>query len=524
MPMDGALGRRARTLLLGVGAVLLSACAQLPALDGRPPSSAYTDTGDTALGRAIAPELAAHAGLSGIHPLPDPRDAFAARIVLARAAQRSLDVQYYIWHGDLSGMLMFGALYEAAERGVRVRLLLDDNNTTGLDDVLAVLDAHPNIEVRLFNPFPMRNARLLGFLTDFSRLNRRMHNKSFTSDNQATIVGGRNIGDEYFGAAHDVVFADLDVIACGPVVGAVSSEFDRYWQSESSYPADRLVPPADAAVTADVRARFTRLQSAPETTAYTDAVRRTDLLQAMLDRRMQWDWAATQLLSDDPAKGLDKAAAEALMLHQMRQVIGLPTTRVDLVSPYFVPEEAGVAAFSAAARRGVQVRILTNALEANDVAAVHAGYAKWRKPLLEAGVRLYELKRSAAPEPPTGKDRDKARGVGGSSSASLHAKTFSVDGQRAFVGSFNFDPRSARLNTELGVIIDSPRLAQAIDAALDRELPVNAYEVQLDERGDLVWLDRQGDTTVRHTHDPGASAFKRGLVTVLSWLPIDGLL
>jgi len=198
-------------------------------LEGRSVSRVLEDTGTTRLGKAISPRVEAHPGLSGIHPLHDPHDAFAARVLLARAAERSLDVQYYIWHKDLSGTLLLKALRDAADRGVRVRLLLDDNNTSGLDAALAALDAHPNIEVRLFNPFTsFRSLRALGYLTDFSRLNRRMHNKSFTADNQATIIGGRNVGDEYFGATSaSVLFVDLDVLAVGPAVRAVSDDFDR---------------------------------------------------------------------------------------------------------------------------------------------------------------------------------------------------------------------------------------------------------------------------------------------------------
>jgi len=200
----------------------------LPSLSNRTVSTALTDTGTTRLGRAISPLVGAHPGVSGIYPLREPRDAFAARFLLAEAAERTLDIQYYIWRQDLSGTLLFKALHEAAERGVRVRLLLDDNSTAGLDSTLAALDSHPHIEVRLFNPLAIRRPRALGYLAALSRVNRRMHNKSFTADNQATIVGGRNVGDEYFGAANGVVFADLDVIAVGPVVGEVSSDFDRY--------------------------------------------------------------------------------------------------------------------------------------------------------------------------------------------------------------------------------------------------------------------------------------------------------
>ncbi|MEP6558105.1 MAG: phospholipase D-like domain-containing protein, partial [Burkholderiales bacterium] len=202
--------------------LLLTACSSLPPLDGRSVSTALQDTADTALGQAIQPRVQAHPAESGIHLLDDSNDAFAARMLLAHRAERSLDVQYYIWHDDLTGTLLFEALHQAAERGVRVRLLLDDNNTSGLDGLLAALDSHPNIEVRLFNPFAVRSPRAIGYLTDFFRLNRRMHNKSFTADNQVTIVGGRNIGDEYFGAGTGTLFADLDVMAIGPVVAAVS--------------------------------------------------------------------------------------------------------------------------------------------------------------------------------------------------------------------------------------------------------------------------------------------------------------
>jgi len=223
-----------RTLLvlfvLGCGVLLLRRYSRLPSLEGRPVSTAVTDTRETQLGRAIFTLVEAHANLSGIFPLRNARDAFAARMRLAQRAERTLDVQYYIWRKDTTGTLLFQALHDAADRGVRVRLLLDDNNTSGLDPILAALDSHPNIDIRLFNPFVIRKPRL-GYLTDFFRANRRMHNKSFIADNQATIIGGRNVGDEYFGASEGVLFVDLDVLAIGPIVNKVSGDFDRYWNS-----------------------------------------------------------------------------------------------------------------------------------------------------------------------------------------------------------------------------------------------------------------------------------------------------
>jgi len=220
----GKTVRMSRILASAVTALaaLMAGCASLPPLEGRTATTALADTAGTRLGRAVAADVAANPGKTGSHPLPEPQAAFAARVVFAAAAEKSLDVQYYIWHGDQVGYLLFEALWQAAERGVRVRLLLDDLNTGGLDPTIAALDAHPNIEVRLYNPLVQRGVRALNFMTDFTRVNRRMHNKSFTVDNQVSVVGGRNIGNEYFGAGSGIVFADLDVIAVGAAVREVS--------------------------------------------------------------------------------------------------------------------------------------------------------------------------------------------------------------------------------------------------------------------------------------------------------------
>ncbi len=509
----------ARRVLLVIPAALLAlslaltSCSSLPPLEGRVASTAIVDTDDTRLGKALMPLTMAHPGLVGIHALADGRDAFAARAVLAQAADRSLDVQYYIWRNDTTGRLMFDALRAAAERGVRVRLLLDDNNTAGLDESLAALDAHPMIEVRLFNPNGIRSVRAVGMAADFMRLNRRMHNKSFTADNQVTIIGGRNVGDEYFGAAGEISFADLDVIAAGPVVRAVSDDFDLYWNSPSAYPLVLLAPDAAAAPV---------LKPDAEAQAYIEAIKRSAFLEQLVEGSLPLEWARARFVSDDPAKVMGTAAPKANIAFKLRDILGEPQRSLDLVSPYFVPGKEGTAAFVDLAKKGTRTRILTNSLEATDVAAVHAGYAKWRKPLLESGVTLYELRREATDEP----TRDK-RGSGsgiGSSDASLHAKTFGVDGNRVFVGSFNFDQRSIHLNTEMGMVIDSPALATRLTETLDRTLPTRAYEVKLDDRGAVIWLERRGDQVIRHEKEPGTSWFKRAAVKVLSWLPIDWLL
>ena len=504
---------------LTVSVALLSGCTELPALDGRSHSATVFDTADTRLGQAIAPMAALHPGRSGIYALSDGRDAFAARALLASAAQRTLDVQYYIWHKDITGTLLFDALRQAAARGVRVRLLLDDNNTAGLDQTLLQLGRLPNLEVRLFNPFTLRTPRVLGYLTDFSRLNRRMHNKSFTADNQATIVGGRNVGDEYFGAAGDVLFADLDVIAIGPVVTDVSQDFDRYWNSASAYPA-RLLLKDGTDDGSTLEGDALALDKAAAAQAYLKAMRTSPFFQQLIAGQLPFEWATTRMVSDDPAKVLGKAHAGTGVAAGLKNLLGVPDHELDLVSPYFVPGKDGTQAFSELAQQGVNVRILTNALEATDVAAVHAGYAKWRKPLLQAGVTLYESRR-------TWQEGDAREQTGrfGSSASSLHAKTFAVDDQRIFVGSFNFDPRSIDLNTEMGLVIDSPVMAGKLGQAMRTTIPQRAYQVLLNPDGSLYWIARDADGKVtRYDTEPGTSVWKRMGVAILSVLPIDWLL
>lgn len=500
---------------------LLTGCA-LPPPPDRPASQALAPalTALTRLGQAIAPQAQQHPGHSGIHPLSDPLEAFAARMLLAHAAERSLDVQYYIWRGDQTGTLLLHALVAAADRGVRVRLLLDDGGTAGLDRELAALARHPRIEVRLFNPFVLRWPKPLGYLTDFSRANRRMHNKSFTADNQATIVGGRNVGDEYFGATDGVLFSDLDVLAIGPIVSEVSTDFDRYWASPSAWPAQAVLPAVDSAEMARLQARAARTADSDAAHAYTRAVRQTPFISALLAQRLALTWSPVQMVSDDPAKGLGQAPRSGLLVDQLHRVLGTPRRSVALVSPYFVPTAAGTEALVRLQQSGVSVRVMTNAYEATDVPLVHAGYARYRKALLRGGVALFEMQRMA----PIGQNPAVRLNPLGSSSSSLHAKTFAVDGERAFVGSFNFDPRSALLNTELGFVIHSPVLARQIEHAFDTAVPESSYALQLSPDGRIAWHSSGGTAPTVARVEPGSSWISRVGLTLLSWLPIEWLL
>ncbi len=496
-------------------------CSTLPSLVNRADSTAIFNTGDTKLGRTISPLVESHPGKSGIYPLPGARDAFAARALLAQAAERTLDLQYYIWHGDMSGTLLFNAVRDAADRGVRVRLLLDDHGTSGIDTTLTALDSHPNIEVRLFNPFLIRKPRSINYLFDFFRLNRRMHNKSFTADNQATIIGGRNIGDEYFGATDGLLYVDLDVMAVGPVVSEMSKDFDRYWASESSYPVAGLLPAVNPAKIAELASAASLIKDDPAAIAYIDAVRNSSFVRELVERRLPLQWAATRMISDDPAKGLGLAPPEDLLIQKLEQTLGEPKIQVDLVAPYFVPGAEGADAFVDLAKQGIKLRILSNSWEATDaVAPVHAFYAKRRKRLLEAGIKLYELRRLA----PVVEARRNSDLKSGSSSSSLHAKTFSVDRARVFIGSFHFDPRSVELNTELGFVIDSPALAQEIENAFDSRISANTYEVRLSDDGQLYWIEQRQGEVVRYDTEPGTNFWQRAGLRFVSVLPIEWLL
>jgi putative cardiolipin synthase len=475
------------------------------------------DTQSCRLAQSISARVQSHPGRSGIVELRDGRDAFAARAHLADAADYTLDIQYYIWRADMSGTLLFEAIRRAADRGVRVRLLLDDNNTNGLDDLLAALDSHPNIEIRLFNPFVLRRFRTLN-IYDFARLNRRMHNKSFTADNQVTIVGGRNVGDEYFAAHQKIDFVDLDVMAIGPVVTDVSKDFERYWRSESAYPvASILKRPSRASIQA-LAETAQRITHEPAALAYVGALRDSRFVQELMAGTLRYEWAVTRTLSDDPSKVLGRARPYQLLSERLSRALEDPKRELQLVTAYLVPTKAGMQALTGLARSGVRITILTNSLEATDVGVVHAGYAKRRKQLLKAGIRIFELKRLS------GRRQGRDRALTGSSGSSLHAKTFGVDRERVFVGSLNFDPRSARLNTEMGFVISSPVLASRLADAFASEIPERSYEVRLSRFGRLEWVERREGETIVHKQEPGAGVVRLFGLYLLSKLPIEWML
>lgn len=490
----------------------------LPSLEGRRSSQAFADP-NSPVATAIAPVSARHPGLSGIYLLPDALDAFAARVEMIRAARQSVDLQYYIWHNDLSGRILLSELVKAADRGVRVRLLIDDNTTAGLDPMLAGANAHPGIEVRLFNPLTLRRIRPANYLFAFPRLNRRMHNKSLTIDGAVTIVGGRNVGDEYFGAEQDGLFIDMDALAIGAVLPAVSAQFDQYWNSRSAYPAELLIA-------ADHAEPMEALRDPPESNSlrgqqYRQAIAQTAFIQGAMTQTLNWQWTGVQLFSDDPAKALGAEPPESLLINRLKPVIADARTSFDLVSGYFVPADFGTSLLTGLAARGVDTLVVTNSFAVTDVPLVHAGYIKKRKTLLDAGVRLFEVR--PGPQGRAQEPENKATRFSGGGE-SLHAKTFVVDRRLLFVGSFNFDPRSAQLNCEMGFVIDSPYLSGLVADGLRERLPDHSYAVTRSPQGKLEWIDAAKEKRGVLTTEPGTTAWDRTSIWLLSHLPIDWLL
>jgi putative cardiolipin synthase len=514
-----------RGLVVATLVLVFSGCASLPSNDARTESHALQDTATTTLGQQGQAALLSHPGQSGFRPLRSGVDALLARIVLADAAQRSLDVQYYIWHDDLTGRIFANALLRAADRGVRVRVLLDDVGAQANDEVLLSLDSHPNIEIRLFNPVASRSFRGLGMLSDFSRVNRRMHNKAFVADNQAAILGGRNIGDEYFEASSEVAFGDLDVLTVGPVVGEVSTAFDQFWNAPSSYPITTLLDrSAGSEGLIALRAELAAYIEANRDSPYvTQAGSR--LAGEAKSGRYDFYWGKATLLYDDPAKV--SQAPDVTEGHLMSQFSGIGTQvhqQLLIVSPYFIPGEAGVAWLRGLVARGVRVTVLTNSLAATDVGAVHSGYQRYREALLDGGVAIYELKPGAV-QPANTENKAKTFGA---SRASLHAKSFVFDRRAVFIGSLNLDPRSIQLNTEIGVVCESAPLAEDIAGALDRHYDAIAWRLErvVDASGHahIEWVEAGAAGERRYLNEPEVGAMRRFSVWLLGLLPIESQL
>jgi putative cardiolipin synthase len=500
---------RVRGLLVLLLLLQLGACATVSYDYPVEASHAIDPAAPTRLAEVVDGWQVEHPGSSGFYPLVDGMSALGARIRLIEAAEESIDAQYFLMKGDTAGQVFAGALLDAADRGVRVRFLLDDVFTTVKDEELDLLDAHPNIEVRLHNPVARGGIVAFNFLADFKRANRRMHNKSFTVDNQVTIVGGRNIADEYFELRPEGEFLDLDVIGFGPVAWEVSAQFDQYWNHHRSVPIAALSSKFSEEELNEVRHEIIEEYATVGGSVYEEA-RTTELIKDLVSDRRHLYPADAEVITDDPDKLVNPIAREQqVLVTRLHQVVSSAQDEVIVLTPYLVPGDPGVAFWGSLAERGVRVVIVTNSLASNNHTAVHSGYAKYRKPLLEAGIELYEV-RADAVTPGAGVQAE---------SLTLHTKALVIDRSRTFIGSLNLDPRSIEINSEMGLLIDSADLGTVLASRIDERLPEMAYRLGRDDRGRLEWRSTNDGVDVVETSEPLASGGKRLMAFLLKIVP-----
>ena len=520
-------GKTDSILLIAIAAavLLVNGCARLPDNSGRSTSFAIQPDETSPIFREASRVLGPDPNENDYLLLGDGLDAFVARAVLADLAVKSIDTQYYLLHDDVVGRLFVDRLLKAADRGVRVRLLVDDMDMAGRDMSSAVLDSHPNIEVRMFNPFGRNTGRLFQYISGFNTLTRRSHNKSFTVDSIATIVGGRNIGNEYFVADPAFAFLDLDVLAVGPAAALVAGSFDLYWNHELSYPISLLTdaPPTPEQVK-NKRAAFKEYIEQQRDTVYFTQLTESNLVRALKGFRVELNKGKGrgEVVWDHPDKLLSYGDKSNLMMADLLSYLENAEQELLIISPYFIPGRAGVDFFGKLRDRGVRVVIFTNSLSSTDVSVVHAGYAKYRHELLKMGVELYELNSDLSGA------KSNKRWKFYQSKASLHAKCFVVDRSLTFIGSLNLDPRSIIQNTEIGMVIESDLIAGKIASFIDREIAGLAFKLELVQgyQGSrhIVWHGLVDGRQRTLRVEPYTSFWQRFMVGMMRLLPIESQL
>ena len=505
--------------LFSVCLLLVGCATSIPKGYDRNVSTAYGNPGETELGRFFQAEMEGHPGKSGVVLLTTGEWGFRARAGLANQAEKTIDVQYYIWEVDTAGSILAERILRAADRGVRVRMLLDHVTTKETDFKFARMDFHPNIEIRVFNPFVNRRFRTLEFLFRLERMNHRMHNKAFIVDNALAIVGGRNIGDNYFGVDVAANFRDLDLVMAGPVVQDVSRSFDRYWNSEYAVPVRALID--ERLSPQEYRERKTRLyrwvKDIEDFPYPVDTS--SDVVMAKLEEvRGDFIWAPARALYDEPDK---LATKEEDVAEYLLDLASEKRHEVMVEAAYVILGPDGVERARINNERGIKQRLLTNSLATNDVAAAHAGYTKYRRDILRNGVELYELR------PDANSVRNNWSVLAGRSQASLHTKASVIDRELVTIGSFNIDPRSFALNTEIVILVESPELAaQVLDYMEEGTLPENSYRVMLEmdeetsvER--LVWVTEVDGEEARYYSEPEVGLWRRFSTWLMGLLPIE---
>jgi putative cardiolipin synthase len=507
--------RQHRWLLAGI-LMFLSACSSLPTEFEQVPGQVWPHPEQTKLGALIAETAPEDKSLSGVELLADPSDAFRARFAIAAYAEKTLDMQYYLWKGDLSGQLLLWRVLEAADRGVKVRFLIDDIFHSGRDEVYAILDTHPNFQLRVFNPMANRGvARNLNFLVNKSKLNRRMHNKIFMADGAVAILGGRNIGDDYFGMDPDANFLDIDILTVGQGAIEAGAAYDEYWNSKNAIPIDVL---NDKEYTArdleSFRENLKEILLQKDAVPYALAFTEKETLENLNKWRDGLIWVDAHVVVD-PLERFDGQGESAIVRFAADTVEHLDDEMI-IQSAYLIPSKQGLENMTVTINRGVRVRLLTNSLMSNNHITAHSGYMKYRKGILETGAELYELRPDASLREyfEAHKNAEVAAGI--------HTKSFVLDGRQALIGSFNFDPRSRDLNSEIGLVVNDEGFSRQVIEHMDQEFePANSYRLFLNENGKLRW-EVQTDAGIEiYTHDPGASIWRRMAARILSWLPIE---
>lgn len=506
--------------------LLVSACSMLPTNFEHIDSHAFTNTEKTLLGKMATKIQAGETENSTMYLIEEGTDAFLTRMVLLSMAERSVDVQYYIWKSDIIGKLLMSKMLEVADRGVRVRLLLDD---LSLDDktksILFAMDHHENIDVRIYNPFSSGSYKAPAALADTARINRRMHNKSFTVDNQYTIVGGRNIEENYFSANVTSNYTDIGMLSVGPVVSDVSTQFDLYFNSPLAIPGNAFDKHESYKNSLDqVKKELSDYVISIQDSDYAHDLRNSTLYQRIINglsghyENLAYRGKA-HVIYDNPKKTLGKSELEVTYTISM---LGSHTDKIEnsleLISPYFVPGDEGTQHLTSMVESGIKVRVITNSLASTDGILAQSGYARQRYNLLKGGIELYEQK----PKAKSKASRSLSRSA--KAKSALHAKIYIFDRKEVYIGSFNFDPRSAQINTELGVVCEVPAMAEYIATGLfDKNIKEFAYKVVLED-DEVVWLDTEDGQVTRHTSQPETSAWRRFNLNLYSLFPIESQL
>ena len=512
-------------------AITVTGCNTLPKhkIESIPETALQVDTAQTTLAQIIQPLQEQHPDLTGYLVLFEPLEALATRLSLIDKAEKRLDLQYYIWDNDKVGSLALHALIRAADRGVKIRLLIDDNNAKSTEGIFLALAQHPNIEVKLFNPYRFRKYRALDMILDLKRINRRMHNKSFIADHQVALIGGRNMTNQYYNVSDNYQFSDVDVMLVGTAVKDISHSFDEYWSHEYAYKVQEVVNQSAHHLSYEsLKRQLDEHYKRVTVQNYLDLTSNSQAIDSLMSRDIQLDWVKAEVVKDSPDKIKSKAKKKEHLNFQLIQHLEQPEKNVDLISAYFVPEKKGAKMLTDLAKDGVKVRVLTNSFKANDVAVVHAFYGKYRQNLLEHGVQLYEFLPALNKNDLDKNTEDLAKkakvSIKGLSRSSLHAKLMALDEKQVFIGSFNFDPRSAYLNTEIGVLLNSPPLAQAVHTTMDENLSKYAYKLVLDANKKITWQRQTPQGPVIYTKEPRMKWWQRAGIKMLSWLPIEGFM